>query len=396
MAQATSTPVLVDRDCVNVLHKSSIHFLRRSNTDRCRGYGIGPMLFSPMSELPQLGRRNIYFWGLFLFVVLQLPTGYAVIVPMFLVFRFLTGFFGSPVLATGGATMTDVYSLSQAIYGICVWAGSGIFGLELGPLIGGFVAQAEGWKWTIWVLTWLRSFVLVVMFFFMPETNFPNILHRRARRLRRLTDNNRLRSQSEIDAAHYATRDHLLVLGRAFTLTFSEPIVFLLDLYTALLYGVLYIWFESFPLVFGEMYGFDLGQQGLAFLGILVGGLISIPAYLVWVHRSLVPKLIGPVTPAPELALPPTFFGTLALPVCLFFYGWTSRSSVHWIVPMVGSSFFTISLVSLFNAVSIYLGMVYPKYAASVFAGNRLMRAGFGAGFPLFVSDARLSRVFQN
>lgn len=44
-------------------------------------------------------------------------------------------------------------------------------------------------------------------------------------------------------------KDHLIVLGRAFTLTFSAPIVLFMDLYTALPYGVLFIWFESFPLV---------------------------------------------------------------------------------------------------------------------------------------------------
>lgn len=31
-----------------------------------------------------------------------------------------------------------------------------------------------------------------------------------------------------------------------------------------------------------------------------------------------------------------------------------------------------------------YLADAYPRYAASVFAGNALFRAGFGAGFPLF------------
>lgn len=60
-----------------------------------------------MSEIPRLGRGGIYFWTLLAFVLLQLPTGFAVNMPMFLVFRLLTGFFGSPCLATGGATIAD-------------------------------------------------------------------------------------------------------------------------------------------------------------------------------------------------------------------------------------------------------------------------------------------------
>ena len=46
-------------------------------------------------------------------------------------------------------------------------------------------------------------------------------------------------------------------------------------MYIALLYGLLYIWFESFPIVFFGIYKFNLGQEGLAFVGILVGALLT-------------------------------------------------------------------------------------------------------------------------
>ncbi|RJE24077.1 resistance protein [Aspergillus sclerotialis] len=161
----------------------------------------------------------------------------------------------------------------------------------------------------------------------------------------------------------------MLTLARAFTLTFSEPIVFLMDLYAGLLYGVLFIWFESFPLVFGGIYGFNEGQQGLA--------------YLVWVKYGIVAKFNNPDF-KPEMVIPPTFVGSFALPVCLFWYGWSARESVHWIVPIIGSSIFTISVVTLFNSLFNYLGISYPAYAASIFAGSALFRAGFAASFPLF------------
>ena len=52
--------------------------------------------------------------------------------------------------------------------------------------------------------------------------------------------------------------------------------VFLLNLYIALIYGILYIWFESFVIVFVDIYGFGLGAEGLAFLGILVGAIVVV------------------------------------------------------------------------------------------------------------------------
>ena len=45
------------------------------------------------------------------------------------------------------------------------------------------------------------------MFLTLPETSAPNILLRRAQRLRRLTGNQKLRSQSEIDQSHLKPSD---------------------------------------------------------------------------------------------------------------------------------------------------------------------------------------------
>lgn len=239
---------------------------------------------------------------------------------MFLVFRTLIGIFGSPTLASGGATMMDMYDLGAASYAICMWASFAVFSPCIGPILGGFAAPVEGWRWTIWMIVWLTSFVVVMMFFFNPETSAANILYRRAHRLRKATGNERLRSQSEIDALHHTFKDDLVVLGRAFTLIFTEPIVFVMDLYVALLYGVLFIWFESFPLVFGNIYGFNEGHQGLVFLGIFVGTLSTVPCFFLWIKYKLLPKFSDPGF-KPEVVLPPVWLGSISLPVCLFFYG---------------------------------------------------------------------------
>ncbi|KAI9658381.1 MAG: hypothetical protein M1821_002514 [Bathelium mastoideum] len=347
------------------------------------GYGLGPMLWSPMSEMPKLGRSGIFFWTLLAFILLQLPVGFAPNVPVFLVFRLLSGFCGSPCLATGAGTITDMLNPALATYAVCIWSSFGIGGPVFGPLIGGFVVSAKGWRWTIWTYTWACSVVLITLFFLFPETSAPNILYKRAKRLRKATGNDRLRSQSEINAAHHTMRDDLIVLARAFTLAFFEPIVLLMDTYTALLYGVLFTWFESFPIVFGDIYGFSISQQGLVFLGIFIGALVTVPLFLVWVKYGIVSRFTKPNF-KPEMVLPPTFFGCFALPICLFWYGWSSRQSVHWIVPIIGSSLFAVAVITLFNPVFNYLGIAYPSYAASIFAGNALFRASFGAGFPLF------------
>ncbi|KAJ6035816.1 MFS general substrate transporter [Penicillium herquei] len=354
------------------------------------GYGVGPMLWSPLSEMPKLGRSGIFFWTLLAFIIFQLPVGLAPNVVVFLVFRFVTGFCGSPCLATGGGTITDIYEPTKVPYLLFIWSSAGVCGPVFGPIIGGFLAPAKGWRWTIWCFTFLCSAVLIMMFFLLPETSSANILYNRAKRLRKATRKDRLKSQADLETENHTIKDHLILLSRAFTLTIFEPIVLLMNLYAGLLYGVLFTWFESFPIVFGDIYGFDSGQQGLVFIGILVFAAISVACLLTWIRLQLVPKLRSDNF-KPEMVLPPTFIGCFALPICLFLFGWTSRASIPWIVPVICSGFFSIGVVSLFNSLFNYLGIAYARYAASIFAGSALFRASFGASFPLFATP-----LFEN
>ena len=171
------------------------------------GYGLGPMIFAPMSEIPQIGRNPIYIGTLAVFVILQVPTALAINFAMLLCFRFLTGFIGSPVLATGGASIGDMFAPNKRAYGIAIWGIAAICGPVLGPLVGGFAAQAEGWTWTIWELMWLSGFSLILFIFFLPETSSSNILFRRTRRLRKLTGIQSLRCQPEIVSEHMTGKD---------------------------------------------------------------------------------------------------------------------------------------------------------------------------------------------
>jgi MFS transporter, DHA1 family, multidrug resistance protein len=89
----------------------------------------------------------------------------------------------------------------------------------------------------------------------------------------------------------------------------------------------------------------------------------------------------------PEWILPPCYVGAICLPVCLFWFGWTARTEIHWIVPVIGTALFSIAVVLLFNALLNYLVLAYPTQAATVLAGNDLCRCFVGATFPLFATN---------
>jgi DHA1 family multidrug resistance protein-like MFS transporter len=71
-------------------------------------YGIGPLIFGPLSEIPIIGRNPIYYVTFILFFALSFPTAVVDNFAGLLVLRFLQGFFGSPALANGGASFSDM------------------------------------------------------------------------------------------------------------------------------------------------------------------------------------------------------------------------------------------------------------------------------------------------
>jgi len=307
------------------------------------------MVWAPLSEVPQIGRMPIYILTLAAFVLLQIPTALATNYGMLITFRFLTGFFGSPVLATGGATLVDLYSPKKRAYGMTVWGVFATSAPSLGPLLGSFSARFEGWRWTIWELMWLSGATVILLFFFFPETSASNILYRRARRLRKATGNSSIMSASEIAAAAVAPRDLAIdVLVRPFALNFQEPIVFVLNMYIGLIYALLYIWFESFPFVFLDIYHWREQLLGLSFLGLFVGSFVAMPPYFAYLYYVQEPKYNDKGELKPEERMPIAIFAALLVPICILWFGWTSRSSVHWIVPIIGSSFFSVASILLF------------------------------------------------
>lgn len=171
------------------------------------------------------------------------------------------------------------------------------------------------------------------------------------------------------------------------------------------MYGLLFIWFESFPLVFGGIYGFNLGLQGVAFLGIFVEALFAIPPF-VWYVRAVQEKQFnenGEIRP--ENRLSPAMVGAFCIPICLLWFGLVGvrgqvftgscpysapASSVlglfcSSLVCLRWPTQFMLPWLTIFqNSVLNYLPDAYPDDVASVLAGNAFMRFSFGAAFPLF------------
>ncbi|GAA6031785.1 hypothetical protein JCM8097_001989 [Rhodosporidiobolus ruineniae] len=343
-------------------------------------YGIGPMLLSPMQELASWGRNPAYIIGLALFVIFQIPEILAKNIETVLIFRFLSGFVGSPALATGGASMADIFPPQHLAVAIGTWAIGAVLGPIVGPVIGGFAAQGMNWRWPFLELLWISAFAFVVLFFLFPETYEDTILLHRAQRLRKLTGNPLLKAPSEVGQAADATIGSLLWenVTRAVRLSI-EPAIFVANAYIGLAYALFYLWFEALPLVFTEMHHFNLGLSGLPFLGFVVAAAVTFTFYVWYQNHHIAGRYAKSPTGdlAPEVRLEIGLFAAPLIPISLFIFGWTSRPDVHWIWPIIGASLYLPGIL-------MYISISYPRYAASLLAGNDFARSVVASVFPLF------------
>ncbi|KAL9575983.1 MAG: hypothetical protein Q9212_007497, partial [Teloschistes hypoglaucus] len=296
-------------------------------------YGIGPLFFSPLSEIPIIGRNPIYMITFALFVILSIPTALAKSFGALLVLRFLQGFLGSPCLATGGATMQDMYSLLKLPYAMTFWVSAAYGGPALGPLLSGFAVPVKGWRWSLWEIVWISAPVLLCMLLFHPETSTPNILLRRAARLRKLTGSPQLRSQSEIDQQHLnPTAVAIDALIKPLEITVKDPAIAFVNIYTSIVYAIYYSFFEVFPLVYPVMYGFNIGQTGIVFTCVAVSCLLGITIYAAYLYFYLIPDILAHGHRAQEHRLVPALICVFGPVIGLFIFAWTADPKIHWII----------------------------------------------------------------
>ncbi|KKA23376.1 Synaptic vesicle transporter SVOP-like transporter [Rasamsonia emersonii CBS 393.64] len=218
--------------------------------------GMGPMLFSPLSEIAVIGRNPPYVVSFTVFVVVSIILAVVDSFPAILVLRFLQGFFGSPCLASGGASIQDIFSWSTAPYGFVFWVGGFYCGPALGPLLAGY-AVSTNWRWPLWEMVIMSAPFLIVLLAFLPETSHETLLLRRAQRLRRRTGNLALRALSETKTLDFHA---ILVdaLVKPTEIAIKDPAIAFVCVYSSFVYAIYYSFFEAFPITYGETYAMSL------------------------------------------------------------------------------------------------------------------------------------------
>ncbi|KAL4061760.1 major facilitator superfamily domain-containing protein [Scleroderma yunnanense] len=321
------------------------------------GLGVGPLFVGPLSEV--YGRNIIYRASYALFFICTFPVAFAPNIVVFLIFRLLTGFFGSTFLSVAGGSVTDMFPDSKVANPMAVYTISPFIGPVIGPLISGFINQL------------------------VPETYAPVILKKKAANLRKVTGNPNY--YAPLDRREGSIASAILIsCYKPFQLLLFDRMALLLDTWNALLLGVLYLAFQVFPIIFEDKHHFSIQMTGLSFLGLGIGMIAAISTQPLW-NRFFARKSAqfnGKMPP--EVILIVGQVGAVLVPISLLWLAFTTYSNVHWVAPIIASIPFGSGIYFSYASTFTYLVTAYRPIAASAMASNAAMRCAFAAAFPLF------------
>lgn len=206
---------------------------------------------------------------------------------------------------------------------------------------------------------------------FLPETYGPVLLLRRAQRIRREDPKANVVAPHELekmDLRQLAVR----VLTRPIRMLFFELIVSATCCYLALCYAIFYMTFQSFSIIYVDLYGLSPGVEGLTFLNIGAGALCAVPVFFGWDAYLEKAQVEGRAWTRKEeyRRLPLACLGGPLFVVSLFWLGWTSREGVPFWVPMLSGIPFGMGFQLVFMALVCRLS--FPTCASIIWLTDRL------------------------
>lgn len=364
-------------------------------------YAVGPLFLGPLSEI--YGRVIILQTANMFYLVFNIACGFAQNKVQMIVCRFFAGLGGSAPLAVrvlasnilslyadsfqiGGGVLSDCFRAEERGKSIAIYSLAPLLGPAVGPIAGGFIAETTTWRWVFYSTSIVDGVIQIAGLFFLRETYGPKILRERAKRLRKETGDANYRTEAE---RQNKTLSQVLrtSLIRPFRLLFTQPIVQVLAVYMAYVYGIMYLVLSTFPTLWTSpsFYNESTGIGGLNYislgLGFWLGSQICAPLNdRIYCRLKARNNDIG----RPEFRVPLLGVSALLIPAGLFIYGWTGQTHCHWIAPNIGALLFGLGNIITFQCIQTYVVDAYTRFAASALAAGSFMRSLAGFGFPLF------------
>ncbi|PWY93007.1 MFS general substrate transporter [Aspergillus sclerotioniger CBS 115572] len=343
------------------------------------GFTVGPLVFGPLSE--HLGRRTVLRGTYIGYTAFTLGCALAPTFPGLLVFRLLSGLNAAAPNAITGGLYADVFNHpDQRGKAMSIFMAMTVLGPELGPVISNYVSEVS-WRWAFWVALIVAGAGMPVIFL-MPETYAPVLLQKKALKNRGLT---RITTIEKVSLQKAKRAELLRVFSRPFMMLLREPILLFSSLYMALIYALLYLFFQAYPIVFRQFYGLSVGLSGLAFVPMIIGSFLAFSIFLAYssFHSKAIAAKKSWAMQEEYRRLPLAAVGAPLITIGLFWLAWMPKHGISPIAAMIAGIWFGTGYLLIFIAMLNYLTDAYKSNSASAQAAASTMRSAAAVGLPL-------------
>lgn len=167
-------------------------------------------------------------------------------------------------------------------------------------------------------------------------------------------------------------KEILITWYRPFKMFVTEPIVLTLSLLSGFSDALIFMFIQSFTLVYGQ-WNFNDWQVGLAFCSIGVGYCTAWALFIPAIRRNIKEREAKPDDEKAQYESRLWFLLWTApcLPIGLIIFAWTCQGPpLHWIGSMIAAAIIGIANYSIYMATIDYMICAYGPYSASATGGN--------------------------
>lgn len=351
-------------------------------------YAFGCELWAPWSE--EFGRWPIMQLSLFLVNIWQIPCALAPNYGTIVVCRILGGLSSAGGSVTLGMT-ADMWEADNQGFAVAYVVLSSVGGSTIGPFFGGIIGEYLSWPWVFWIQLIFGGFTQVLHFILVPETRATILVDKEAKR-RRKAGEEEIYGPNELKKPRLDVREVLALWRRPFEMFLLEPIVLFLSLLSGFSDALIFVFTESFTLVF-EQWNMSTLAIGMTFGSILIGYLTAYFVFLPDVYRQMQLRMKqGASSRYAERRLLLLLFIAPLEPIGLLGFAWTSMGPpIPWIAPCIFACLIAMANYAIYMATIDYMVAAYGPYSASATGGN-----GFARDFLAGIATMYSTPMYQN
>ncbi|CAI2163430.1 3494_t:CDS:2 [Funneliformis geosporum] len=356
--------------------------------------GIGPLGWAAYSDSRQT-RKNVYIFSLILFIVASVICAIINNIWWLIIIRIIQACGSSALHAIGPTTI----KLGNAFGFFYLFP---IIGPLMGPVIGGYVTEYFGWRWIFWLMAIMGIIVLILIFFFVPET-YPK------------RKPNTTITTTSVSSSSPNSSNRKFINPFAPLSLFRYPNLSIIILYLSILLSFIYLQGALIPIEFSKGYNLTAAKLGLMFLspalgymfGSVIGGryadyfLKNAKRTALIAQRKEIEKIIEKdennmiilesIQVEPEIRIHGTWLGSIIVSISFLAFSWLLEYRVSIIFPIIFMFLGGFGQLLAFTTVFTYLVESFPTQSASINSDltfSRQLVAGLLSLFSVPIDEA--------